>query len=93
VHRLVFTQSYERRARRFIARHPEARRQYAKALELLELNPFHPSLRLHRFKTESFEGYSVSINMSYRISIEFLLSEHEIVLINVGDHRDIYGKE
>ena len=93
MYKLLFPHSYEEKAKRFIKKHPELKKQYEKTLQLLELNPFHPSLRLHQFKTHSFEGYSVSINLSYRISIEFLVTEKEILLVNIGDHQDIYGKK
>ena len=93
MHKIIFTYSYEQRVSKFIKKHPEILNQYTKTLELLELNPFHPSLRLYQFKTSTFEGYSVSINLSYRISIEFQIKEKEIVLINIGDHQDIYGKK
>lgn len=45
---LVFTNQYEKRARRFLKRHPDLERQYLKTLRLLEADPFHPSLRLHK---------------------------------------------
>jgi len=93
MYKLVFTFSYEEKAKKFLRKHPEVGNQYKKTLQLLELNPFHPSLRLHQFKTANFEGYSVSINLSYRISIEFLVTEKEILLVNIGDHQDIYGKK
>jgi len=93
MHKLIYTYSYEQRVSKFIKKHPEILNQYTKTLELLELNPFHPSLRLHQFKTSTFEGYSVSINLSYRISLEFQIREKEIVLINIGDHQEIYGKK
>jgi len=93
MYKIIYTHSYEERARRFLKKHPDITKQYQKTLELLELNPFHPSLRLHKFKTKNFEGYSISINLSYRISMEFQLSGDEIVLINIGDHQEIYGKK
>ena len=43
-HVLVFTESYNRRAARWLKRHPDARQQYLKTLQLLQANPFHPSL-------------------------------------------------
>ncbi|HQL34212.1 MAG: hypothetical protein BWY39_01795 [Spirochaetes bacterium ADurb.Bin269] len=43
--------------------------------------------------TGTFEGYSVSINLSYRISLEFIVNEKEIILVNIGDHQEIYGKK
>ena len=44
---LVFTEQYNRRAARFLKRHPDAIGQYTKTLKLLAANPHHPSLRLH----------------------------------------------
>jgi mRNA-degrading endonuclease YafQ of YafQ-DinJ toxin-antitoxin module len=93
MYKLIFSESYEEKARRFLNKHPEVKNQYSKCLTLLELNPHHPSLRLHPFKTSRFEGYSVSINLSYRISIEFLIAEKEVILVNVGNHQNIYGKK
>ncbi|MTW22641.1 type II toxin-antitoxin system YafQ family toxin [Allochromatium palmeri] len=88
--RLVFTQQYERRAARFIKRHPELRQQYQKTLELLEANPFHPSLRLHPLKGRLAGLHSVSINLSYRITLELLIENDRIVPVNVGDHDAVY---
>ena len=87
---LVFPESYNRRAGRFLERHPQVREQYRKTLELLALNPHHPSLRLHALKGRLSGLHSVSINLSYRITFELVLREHEIVLINVGDHEAVY---
>ena len=81
MYKLFFTVSYEARVRKFLKRNTELKKQYVKTLQLLELNPFHPSLRLHQFKTVNFEGYSVSINLTYRISLEFLISGKEILLV------------
>jgi proteic killer suppression protein len=91
--KLIYTFSYEEKAKKFLKKHPHVKNQYKKTLELLEINPYHPSLRLHKFKTSSFEGYSVSINVSYRISLEFLVTEKEIILVNIGDHQEVYGKK
>lgn len=90
-YRLVFTESYTRRAVRFIRQHPEVRRPYEKALQLLELNPFHPSLRLHKLKGRLNDLHSVSINLSYRITIEFLIDDTTIIPVAVGSHDEVYG--
>jgi mRNA-degrading endonuclease YafQ of YafQ-DinJ toxin-antitoxin module len=89
-YRLIYTKSYVRRAARFIKKHPELSGQYEKTLKLLELDPFHPSLRLHKLKGRLSELHAVSINIGYRISIEFLLYEKTIIPINVGSHEDVY---
>jgi len=87
---LVFTEQYNRRALRFIKRHPELRSQYLKTLQLLELNPSHPSLRLHALKGKLKPLQSVSINMSYRITLELLVTDKDIILVNIGSHEDVY---
>ncbi len=87
---LVFTEQYEKRALRFLKRHPELEKQYLKTLQLLEANPFHPSLRLHQLTGRLSGLHSVSISLSYRITLEFLIKDQEIIPINVGDHDSVY---
>ena len=87
---LIFTAQYEKRAARFLKRHPELETQYLKTLQLLELNPYHPSLRLHALGGRLQGLHSVSINLSYRITIELLIRDNEIIPINVGDHDAVY---
>lgn len=87
---LVFTESYTRRAIRFLRKHPEIQRQYEKTLQILEINPFHPSLRLHKLSGHLQGVCSVSINRSYRITLEFLISDTTIVPVDVGSHDAVY---
>jgi proteic killer suppression protein len=88
---LLFTESYMRAELRFLRRHPEVRRQYAKALALLEANPHHPSLRLHALAGRLAGLHSVSIKLSYRITLELRISGQSIIPVNVGDHDDVYS--
>ena len=63
---LIYPDSYIRRARKFLSKHPEIHSQYRKTLELLELNPYHPSLRLHSLQ-RSFKRFILNINQ-YELS-------------------------
>jgi mRNA-degrading endonuclease YafQ of YafQ-DinJ toxin-antitoxin module len=87
---LVFTEQYNRRAARFLKRHPDLEKQYLKTLQLLELNPHHPSLRLHALSGRLIGLHSVSINLSYRITLELLITKDQIIPVNVGDHDAVY---
>jgi mRNA-degrading endonuclease YafQ of YafQ-DinJ toxin-antitoxin module len=87
---LIYTQQYNRRAAKFLKRHSDVETQYAKTLELLSLNPHHPSLRLHVLSGRLDGLHSISINLKYRVTIEMIITESEIVLINVGDHDAVY---
>lgn len=87
---LLFTEDYTRRALRFLKRHPQLKGQYVKTLALLEANPHHPSLRLHALAGRLHGLHSVSINLSYRITLELLIHEQQIIPVNVGDHDAVY---
>ena len=87
---LVFAERYIRVAAKFLKRHPDMVRAYGKTLELLALNPHHPSLRLHALSGRLAGVHSVSINLSYRITLHFQITAREIVPINVGDHDEAY---
>ena len=87
---LVFTDQYNRRAARFLKRHPQVCEQYRKTLLLLQANPHHPSLRLHALSGQLNGLHSVSINLSYRITLELAIRDRQIVPINVGDHDSVY---
>ena len=87
---LVFTESYNRRAAKWIKKHPELKPQYLKTLQLLQADPFHPSLRLHPLKGRLEGLHSVSINLSYRITLELMITEREVVPVNIGSHDAVY---
>ena len=89
-YQLIFTDSYKKRAKRFAKKHPELAQQYRKTLMQLSDNPQHSSLRLHALKGNLQDLHSVSINMSYRITLELLITDKEIILFNIGNHNDVY---
>lgn len=66
------------------------RSQYQKILEILELNPYHPSLHLHSLRGRLKGLSSVSINMSYRIVLEMVIQDNDIILVDVGSHDQVY---
>lgn len=87
--KIIFTDSYEARAKKFLKKHPDLKNIYEKTLLLMEQNVYHPSLRLHKFS----DLYSVSINLQYRISIDFQIEADQIIPIDISDHKKIYGKD
>ena len=92
MYKIIYTQSYEKRAGKFLRKHPEIKNQYEKTLKLLKINPAHPSLRLHKLEGKFSELYSISINISYRISLEIIIKEKELILVDIGTHNEVYGK-
>ena len=88
---LVTTASFDRRARKFLTRHPDLRPRLAETLEKLRADPFEPSLRLHPL-TGKLQGLqAVSLTYGYRITRTLQISEHEILLLDIGSHDEVYG--
>ena len=93
---LVYTEKFEKRAIRFLKQHPDVKQKYLKTLQLLELNPHHPSLRhrlrlrLHRLSGKLKKFHSASIDMFYRITLEFEIRDNMIILVDVGALDDVY---
>ena len=65
-------------------------KQYEKTLQIVEVNPYHPSLRLHKLKGKLADLYSVSINMQYRLLIHFIIKDDLIIPVDVGTHNETY---
>lgn len=82
--KLVFTERYSNRVRQFLRAHPEVETQYAKALQILQINPHHPSLR-----PQAFQGRLVGVQTIYlsTISLEMLLNEDQVVLLNIASNQ------
>jgi mRNA-degrading endonuclease YafQ of YafQ-DinJ toxin-antitoxin module len=92
LYRLIFPESYFSREKAFIKRHPELISQYKKILRLLELNPFHRSLKLHKLKGKFNDQSAMSINYAYRIILSFKITDNGILLIDIGHHDEVYLK-
>ncbi|MDX1351636.1 MAG: plasmid stabilization protein [Thiomicrorhabdus sp.] len=89
-YKIIRTDEYFKKLKRFIKKHPEVLERYIKTIQLLEINPFHPSLRLHKSQGKLNEYHSVSINMKYRVVIDFILKDKEIIPIDIGTHDEFY---
>ncbi len=90
LYQLIIPDSYTKRAQKFLKSHPELIKAYEKALKQLVQNPYHPSLRLHKLEGKLQYLHSISINLSYRITFEFIIQDKQIILVNVGSHDVVY---
>ena len=90
MYKLIETKTYIKKLKKFLKKHPNMFKKYEKTIYLLESNPYHPSLRLHKLKGNLNEFYSMSIDMNYRIIIDFVIIEDKIFLIDIGEHDEVY---
>ena len=87
---LVTTQHFERRARKFLRKHPDLRSVFADTLEKLRQDPFQTSLRLHALSGALTGIQATSLTHSYRLTLTLKLVEGEIGLLDVGSHDAVY---
>jgi mRNA-degrading endonuclease YafQ of YafQ-DinJ toxin-antitoxin module len=85
---LVTTASFDRRARKFLTRHPDLRPRLTETLEKLRADPFEPGLRLHPLTGKLQDLQAVSLTC---ITLTLQITEHEILLLDIGSHDEVYG--
>lgn len=88
--KILTTRIYERQLKKFKNKHPQLKEKYIQTVLMLEKNPYHPSLRLHKLKGRYQEYYSISINMKYRIMIDFIIRDDKVILLDIGNHDFLY---
>ena len=89
-YKIIVTDSYLKKLKKFLKKHPDILSRYIKTIEILELNPHHPSLRLHKLQGRLCEFHSISINLDYRVIIDFIIQDNEVIPVDIGTHDDVY---
>ena len=89
-YKIVRTDEYFRKLTKFIKKHPNVLTRYVKTIELLEIDPYHPSLRMHKLQGKMRDYHSVSITMKYRVVIDFIIRDNSIIPIDIGTHNEVY---
>ena len=87
---IVTPLQFLRQARKFFKRHPDLRPRFAEVLGDLQNDPFQPPLELHALSGKLAGCYAVSLTYSYRITLTLLVSEKEIILLDIGSHDEVY---
>ena len=89
-YKIIVTDTYLKKLKKFLKKHPDILQRYIKTIEILEVNPHHPSLRLHKLQGRLCEFHSISINMDYRVILDFIIQDNEIIPVDIGTHDDVY---
>ena len=87
---LVTTQHFERRARKFLRKHPDLRPALRDTLDALSQDPFQPSLKLHPLSGSLAGVQAISLTYAYRLTLLLRVTESEIVLLDIGTHDEVY---
>ena len=86
---LTTTAFFDRRVRKFLTKHPDLRPRFIETMAQLRADPFEPSLRLQTGKLQGMQA--VSLTYSYCITLTLQIIEHEILLLDIGSHDEVYG--
>jgi mRNA-degrading endonuclease YafQ of YafQ-DinJ toxin-antitoxin module len=87
---LVTTQHFERRARKFLRKHPDLRPALRDTLDDLSRDPFQSKLKLHPLSGTLAGVQAVSLTYSYRLTLLLRVTEQEVVLLDIGTHDEVY---
>jgi addiction module RelE/StbE family toxin len=87
---LVWTSHFTRAATKFKQRHPDLKKKVADILLDLEQDPFQPHLKYHYLGGKYKGMQAISITDSYRITMTVMITEKEILLIDIGPHDEVY---
>ena len=90
MYQLIFPENYKKVEKKFFKKHSDLLDRYEKILKLLQINPFHPSLRLHKLNPPLEKFYSVSLTMKYRVIIDFVIEDGKIIFLNINIHDKAY---
>lgn len=88
--RLKQTDSFNRVAKKFFKKHRELLINFDKVTEKLKNDPFESSLKTHRLKGELKEFYACSLNYEYRLILTIIITDKEIILVDIGTHDEVY---
>ena len=87
---LVWTSWFTRAAKKFVKRHPELREKFAAILRDLEKDPFQSNLKFHHLGGKIKGIQAVSITDKYRVTLDVIITDREVILLDVGSHNDVY---
>ena len=91
---IIAEKTFKKSFKRLVKKSPQLQVKILEVLELLEQDPFYPSLKSHKLTGQLKGLWSCSVTYSYRIIFTFRrdieLDEDVIVLIEIGDHDEVY---
>ncbi len=79
-----------RQARKFFKRHPDLKPRFAATITALQHDPLQPSLGLHQLSGKLAGCHAVSLTCSYRITLTLLITDKEIIILDIGSHDEVY---
>ncbi len=89
MYEVILTDSYRKKAVKFIRQHPELKKRYINTFRLLAADPFNSTLDPKKMNGHE-NRYRIKLSHHSRIVLEIIVSEHRIISISIGTREDIY---
>lgn len=86
MYHIVYSDKFTKQLLRISRINKNLNTKVQKILSYLQLDPNHPSIRLHKLKSSQY--WSVSVGMGIRI--KFKLENSLIFLLKIGTHDEVY---
>lgn len=83
---LVTTEYFLRCARKFLKKHPDLRERFVQVTTDLQKDPFAPHLDYHHLSGKLKGIQAVRLTDSYRITLTIVITDKEIILLDIGSH-------
>jgi addiction module RelE/StbE family toxin len=90
VYCVTTSEAFLRQARKFFKKHPDLRPRFAATITALQQDPFQPGLALHPLSGKLAGCHAISLTYSYRITLTLLITEQELILLDIGSHDEVY---
>jgi len=78
------------RAKKFLKKHPDLKKPFVEIVDDLRKDPFQSHLELHGLGGKLKDCYAVRLTYSYRITLTLMVTEKEIILLDIGSHDEVY---
>jgi addiction module RelE/StbE family toxin len=90
VYTIVTPEQFLRQARKFFKKHPDLKTRFARVLRDLQVDPSQARLALHPLGGKLAGCHTVHLTHSYRLTLTLLITEREIILLDIGGHDEVY---
>lgn len=86
--KLRSTKLFDKKLEKIARENPNLAIEIRDVVKLMMANPNHQGLRIHKLKNDLREMWSASVKEDLRII--FMYSDSELVLVDIGTHREVY---
>ena len=87
---ITTSEKFLRQSSKFFRKHPDLKTRFAATVSALQQDPFQPGLGLHQLTGKLSGCHAVRLTYSCRITLTLLITEKEIILLDIGSHDEVY---